>query len=383
MVTAQLLADYLDKRFPAFFQDWQDSLFVSSDDIHFNRINGNGAEMYYLVKLNMVKPLSIEEIMNLAYKVAKERAEADINIGHFVYNVNKGRTLIIKHLNSSGFLLEDLDPYIEGTNNLFDQFCFYAVTKYTELKIQELHRKDSFIQQTHKDRLFFLGQMSSSFVHEFRNPLTSVIGFTKLLKNEIPNHKYIKIIERELEQLNYKITQFLHVSKKDILRKEKEDVFFSELFNEILDFLYPSIVDSDVEIIKDFEYTEKFEANKEELRQVFINIILNSIEALKQKETQRTITIHFHENDETVTIKISNNGPNISREMMEMIFEPFYTTKELGTGIGLYVCKQIIDKHNGKISCTSGEDFTSFIISLPKTAISHKPDPAASMLAKT
>lgn len=365
MVSAQHLADYLDSKFTSFFQDWHESLHVAPDDIHYDRIKDNGAQMYQLVKINMLKPLSKQEILGLAYKVAKERAEADINIGDFVYNVNLGRSLIIKHLNNSGFLLEELNPFIDEINNLFDQFCFHAVTKFTELKKQEIQTKNSYIQQNHKERLSLLGQMSSSFVHEFRNPLTSVIGFTKLLKSEMPDHKYIKIIEHELEQLKYKITQFLHVSKKDILQNEDENIIFTDLFHEILEFLYPSIVDGDVEIVRNFEYKGSLVANKEELRQVFINIILNSIEALKEKEKNRKVEIHIREDHKFVNIEIANNGPDISQAMQEMIFEPFYTTKELGTGIGLFVCRQIIEKHNGFISCSSGNGSTTFIISLP------------------
>jgi signal transduction histidine kinase len=135
---------------------------------------------------------------------------------------------------------------------MFDRFCYYAVTRYTEIKNQEIQEKNLFITQTHKDRLAILGQMSSSFVHEFRNPLTSVIGFIKLLKDEYSTLKYLDIIDHELEQLKFRITQFLHTSKVDVAEKIIEEVDIRNLLEEVLNFLYPSIVDGDVNVYKNF-----------------------------------------------------------------------------------------------------------------------------------
>src|SRR5690606_27861785 len=118
-------------------------------------------------------------------------------------------------------------------------------TKYTELKNKELQEKNVFLNEAHKDRLSLLGQMSSSFVHEFRNPLTSVIGFIKLLKADHPHLKYLDIISHELDQLKFRITQFLHTSKVELPEKRKQQVALISLFDDILDFVYPSIVDGD------------------------------------------------------------------------------------------------------------------------------------------
>jgi signal transduction histidine kinase len=359
------LITFLDSNSVTFLESWRQKVMISSNDIHKEEVKRNGVKMLELIRKNIEKPLSEEEIRKLAYKVAHERVEANINIGEFVYNVNLGRSEIMKWVNSLGLPIEQLQSVIEDINSLFDRFSYYAVKKYTEIKDEQLQEKILFIDQTHKERLAILGQMSSSFVHEFRNPLTAILGFSKLIKNEYPDIKYMDIILQELNQLNYRITQFLHVSKKEVNLGEKDSHSLGELFHELLEFIYPSMIDGDVQISLNVKPDISIYANKNEIRQVFLNILLNSIDALQQIRHNREINIDCQVQSERVEIRITNNGPAIPKETIQTIFEPFFTTKELGTGIGLYVCKKIIEKHHGEISCTSDDRFTTFCITLP------------------
>jgi signal transduction histidine kinase len=366
------LVVFLETNLLAFLESWRRKVVISEDDIYKERVRENGVKMYELIKKNIEHPLKEEDIKRLAHKVAHEREEANINIGEFVYNVNMGRSEIVKWVNNSGFPIEQLQPIIEDINSLFDRFSYHAVRKYTEIKDEQLQEKIQFIDQTHKERLAILGQMSSSFVHEFRNPLTAVLGFSKLIKNDHPDIGYVDIILQELNQLNYRITQFLHVSKKEICLGEKKSHSLRELFHELLEFIYPSVIDGDVQISLNIKSDINIYANKNELRQVFLNIILNSIDALQQVRHKREITIDCGMAGEQAEIRITNNGPAIPKETIGTIFEPFFTTKELGTGIGLYVCKKIMEKHHGEISCMSDERCTIFCMKLPLYPLENK-----------
>jgi len=207
--------------------------------------------------------------------------------------------------------------------------------------------------------------MSSSFVHEFRNPLTAIIGFIQLLKFEHPHLPYLDIIDHELQQLKFRISQFLHASRKEIVESEKETFSLRQLLEEIMDFLYATIVDSDVDISLAIDESIHIFAYKDQLRQVLVNILLNSIEAVKEKEKPRRIKIAARSQEGRVIIEIANNGPAIPADIVETIFEPFFTTKKLGTGIGLYICKKVIEDHGGEISCSSDANMTTFSIRLP------------------
>ena len=102
------------------------------------------------------------------------------------------------------------------------------------MKYKIIGDQERLVSETHKDRLTILGRMTSSFVHECRNPLTSVMGFMQLLKAENPNMKYMDIIQRELEQLEYRISQFLLLSKKEVVGKKKKKFSMNKLLVVIL-----------------------------------------------------------------------------------------------------------------------------------------------------
>jgi signal transduction histidine kinase len=365
---AERLIYYLENNIPTFIDCWRERVIINEFDIHTEKVMDNGLQMFELVKKTICNPLTDEEIKVLAYKVAKERAETHVNIGDFVYNVNAGRSEILDWVLSSGISVEHLQIHLKEINLLFDKFSHYAVRRYTEIKEKHLQEKDDFINETHKERLTILGQMSSSFVHEFRNPLTAVMGFIKLMENEYPNIKYLDIISHELDQLNYRISQFLHVSRKEITERNIEVFSLVELMNDLIQFLYPSIVDNDVEIIETIDPTIRISGNRDEFRQVFLNIIINSIDALQLVKQERQITINGRVIDGKIKILVSNNGPVIDRDKIATIFEPFFTTKELGTGIGLYVCKKLITNHGGEIDCTSDEKSTIFSITVPRVS---------------
>jgi signal transduction histidine kinase len=359
------LINFLDNNLSAFLATWQESILLSQRELEIDKATNNGLQMFELVKMNIVGSLSEEANKQLAYKVANERAEGNANFGEFVYNVNLGRSIICKYIIQSGISAQLLQRILDRVNMQFDRFCYHAVTKYSEIKEQELLEKTLLINQNHKDSLSILGQMSSSFVHEFRNPLTAVIGFTKLLKSENPSLKYLDIIDHELEELKFRITQFLHTSKMETMQKEKEEVSIASLFDNLLNFIYPSIVDADVNIETNIKHDVIIMAHKDELKQVLLNIFYNSIDAVKQKKQAKEITVNCIKDKKQLIVNISNNGPIIPPNQIKSIFEPLFTTKELGTGIGLYVCKKIIEKHNGSITCKSNDTLTSFEIRLP------------------
>ncbi|MCD8511950.1 MAG: ATP-binding protein [Bacillus sp. (in: Bacteria)] len=357
------ILSYIEKNESYFIKEWEENIIFEEEE-NPEKIKENGNLMYAFIKKSLYEEYEEEAAKRLAYKVAEERIKAKTNMGNFMYNINLGRSIIIKHIIKTGIPSNALEIIIEKINQQLNDFCYHAVTRYTELKDKEIHEKNMFIQQSHKDRLAILGQISSSFVHEFRNPLTSVIGFTKLLRRELHDHKYLDIIDHELNQLSYRITQFLHTSKISNSNNELEEVNITKLVMDILTFMYPSIADEDVTVTTNLQPNVTILGHEEELKQVFLNILFNSIDAVKGMNKTRKIHVSCADEGEGVRVTISNNGPAIPTHVQETIFEPFYTTKDMGTGIGLFVCKKIIEKHQGEIICQSDDKETKFIISL-------------------
>ncbi|MFB3169155.1 histidine kinase N-terminal domain-containing protein [Neobacillus sp. 179-C4.2 HS] len=366
------LIDFFNKNKEELLREWENSIVISNGDPYKEKIGLNGIAIFNIVLTmhTMTEEELLETIQKYALEISEERALANINIGDFVYNVNLGRSVLYSYLSKSGLVWADLQESINKINFCFDKFLYYAVTHYTEAKNKIIEEKTMFIDSTHQDRLTLLGQMTSSFIHEFRNPMTSIQGFIQLLKADHPEMKYLDIISSELDQLNFRISQFLLLSKKELIGKEKEQFNQNKLIDEVLNFLYPSILDGKVKIKKDIVDEITLFGYADEMRQVFINIIFNAIDVLNHHRVPNpTIEIKCTiDNNSHVVLSISNNGPMIPAELSKTIFEPFFTTKKLGTGLGLFVCKEIIEKHKGELTCLSTPDLTVFTIKLPLAA---------------
>ena len=369
-ITQNRLLSFLTSEKENMIAEWNENIIVSEDDPYKQKVIKNAEEMYMIILAVFTK--SNEELdvflQKIAFVVGEERVRSDINIGDFVFNVNSGRSVIYKHLHKLNMEWEELQESINRINYCFDTFLYYAVSYYNEQKNKIIEEKNQFIDSTHKDRLTLLGQMTSSFIHEFRNPLTSIQGFIQLLKSDHPEMKYLDIISSELEQLNFRISQFLLLSKKELIGKDKTLFSLNKMIDEVLNFLYPSILDTNVRIHKEVADDMELFGYADEIRQVLINIIFNAIDVLSQYREDPKIEIKgFFVNDTHIKLEIANNGPVIPDNLLKTIFEPFVTTKTLGTGLGLFVCREIIEKHKGILACSSEPEKTSFIILLPLT----------------
>ncbi len=305
------------------------------------------------------------QIKNYAHIVASDRMQAEVNIAEFIKSVSLGRTILFNRLLPLNPTIAESHEFLLIINDCFDQFIYHTVEHYSELKSKMNENHYYFISSTHKDRLTLLGQMTSSFVHEFRNPLTSIMGFIQLLQDEKPKIKYLDIIAKELTQLNLRITQFLNISKRDTYDLTIELFSIEQLTNEVIEFLYPSILGANSSITSSFTETFFLKGSREEFRQVLLNIILNALDILSSVSNP-TITINTEKSKSNMLkLTISNNGPKIDDSIFPHLFEPFFTTKKRGTGLGLFVCKEIIEKHGGTLTCDSSDQLTTFIIEVP------------------
>ncbi|WP_369899818.1 BA2291 family sporulation histidine kinase [Bacillus manliponensis] len=361
----EVFCTYLQQNSQQFVTEWKNKVIISNQDPFKEEIINNGEQLLFLMISLIREEQNMENLQMMCEKIAIERAGAEANIGDFVYNANVGRNALFEALCELDVKASELKPIMDRMHTYFDHLIYYTVLKYSEIISKNLEEKKQYIHETHKERLSILGQMSASFVHEFRNPLTSIMGFVKLLKDEHPHLSYLDIISHELDQLNFRISQFLLVSKKEMWN-EAEQFWLNDLFHDIIQFLYPSLVNANVSIEKNLPYPVSLVGYRSEVRQVFLNILMNSIDALEDVRENRKIGIEVIEENDIIHVKIRNNGPMIPKTSIATIFEPFVTTKKLGTGIGLFVCKQIVEKHNGTITCDSYSEWTEFHITFQR-----------------
>ncbi len=225
--------------------------------------------------------------------------------------------------------------------------------------------RERLIQQ---ERLFTVGQMMSTIVHDLRSPLNTISGFMELMLEKETTAKerqdYSNIIRLEIQSIANMTREILDFAKgkTSILPRKISVIDIIKRFQMQVEQLFRN-----TEILLKFESASKrlIYADAEKISRVLYNIAKNAKEALKGKG--EFLFRSFDENGEVV-FQISDNGPGIPEEIRDRLFESFVTSgKESGTGLGLAIAKKIIDEHEGKIEIKSGKNKgTTFFIKIPE-----------------
>ncbi|WP_019123495.1 sensor histidine kinase [Brevibacillus massiliensis] len=248
-----------------------------------------------------------------------------------------------------------------------DESLYWAVYHFEQLVNAELTQKEETITYLHNDKLTILGKLAANMAHELRNPLCAIEGFLKLIQESTQGQKdlesYIHVIMHEFDNLHRQITGFLSFSKKPILDEVFKKVDLKQLLNEVEVLITPRLIAENIILERDIDDCSLY-CYQEGLKQVLVNLFNNAIEAVQLRADKR-IRIISCCTDEKVTIVVENNGEQIPDEIVGQLFHPFFSTKDNGTGIGLSICKNIIEKHNGTIRCQSSAESTKFTITIP------------------
>lgn len=204
-----------------------------------------------------------------------------------------------------------------------------------------------------QEKLVAIGKISSSIAHELRNPLGAVKQSAYYLKLKLKDQpqkisEHLNLIENELNIADRVIDDLMEMTRVKSVNKEYIDL--ETLIHESLKRVnVNSSVQITIKVNPDAHYVW---ADMIQLRQVLVNLITNAYQALKEKGTILIKSI-LSENKKHIHILIIDNGLGIKTALMEKVFEPLYTTKAKGTGLGLNICKQIIEKHDGQIQISS------------------------------
>lgn len=201
-------------------------------------------------------------------------------------------------------------------------------------------------------KLEMAGQLAAGVAHEIRNPLTCIQGFIRLLEETDKREpEYFSIIRSEFERIEGIISEFLALAKPQALNFQKNDIGL--ILMQTIHLMNAQAIMHNVEIVTLIEEgLPLFQSDKHQLKQVFINVIKNAIEATASKGT---LTITCKKTSSHLHIEFQDQGEGISPERIKHLFEPFYSTKEKGTGLGLMVSYKIIEEHKGMMRVESEE----------------------------
>ncbi|MBV7506311.1 GHKL domain-containing protein [Bacillus sp. sid0103] len=216
----------------------------------------------------------------------------------------------------------------------------------------------------HKEKLAVIGQMAAAIGHEIRNPLSSLRGFTQLQQERYPNtNDYYPIMIQEIDRINSIVNDLMYIGKPRVIKFEKASIEEVIAYTLSISQQQAERQGVTVETIMAGPLPP-LECDEKQLKQVFINLIKNAIEAMPEGG-RLEIRVNVLEKQKMV-VSIQDEGGGIADENILNLGEPFFTTKKDGTGLGLMVTNQIIKDHNGEMKIESSIDKgTRVIVSLP------------------
>ncbi|OME84087.1 hypothetical protein BK120_13365 [Paenibacillus sp. FSL A5-0031] len=201
------------------------------------------------------------------------------------------------------------------------------------------------------EKLSAIGQLAAGVAHEIRNPLTALKGFTQLLSSKYPeNPHYFSIMANEIDRITLIVNEFMTLAKPHFANYRSEPL--EPILRSVLSLLETQAILINVELKVCFDHTRpSIFCNVDQLKQVFLNIIKNALEAMPQGG-EVVVTVASLE-DGFAHIRIIDGGPGIPEELISKIGEPFLTTKEKGTGLGIMISNRIIEAHKGTLQISS------------------------------
>lgn len=224
------------------------------------------------------------------------------------------------------------------------------------------------------ERLATIGKMSAQITHELRNPLSSIGLNAELIEEDLRSLEGVEVQEsvallqaigKEVDRLTDVTEQYLRFAKLPKPELEVEDL--AAIARSLLTFMREELRGSNIEVIEDLDSVPPLLLDENQIRQALLNIVRNAAEAIREaRRDQGTIRVTARCVDAGVEVRIADNGVGISADLRDKIFDPFYSSKRTGTGLGLALVQQIVQEHGGAVRCASTEgEGAEFILLLP------------------
>ncbi len=226
-------------------------------------------------------------------------------------------------------------------------------------------------------RLESLATLTAGIAHEIKNPLNALNIHAQLIKREIQKDKHLKkkipeykhitesldIIQEEIQRLTLIVNDFMTAVRP--LRLQLKICNVNKILDEIIETIKPELAEKGIELKRDYEPDlPEIKADETLIRQSFFNIIKNSIEALTNENPEIKMITSSH--DSYISVTIEDNGKGMTEDDIHRIFEPYFTTKDYGSGLGLFIVYRVIQEHEGEIEVLSHVDKgTEFTVRLP------------------
>lgn len=278
---------------------------------------------------------------------------------YIIYNrTNKTQNFLLKSyitLTSLMIIINEIPPVIKNRNLILDSAISVIIFIFIIYIINIMLKEASNIMSLHSNLKEFEKEKSIrlslfKITHEIKNPIAVVKGYLDMFdsNNKEKSEKYVNVMKNEIDRTLNLLTDFMEFTK---IKVEKKENNFNELIDDVKEVLIPFFIAKNISYYFEVEENINIKIDYLRMKQVILNIIKNAVESC-EKDTGHVSTTIFTDTD-SLYIYVKDNGTGMTKETLDKILTPFYTTKEKGTGLGVSLSKEIIESHGGNLSYTS------------------------------
>jgi len=273
----------------------------------------------------------------------------------------KGVLTLTPKISGAPFTENDLEFLTTLANQLgvaIENAELYESVKSTNRELRRAQR-----QLIQSENLATVGRLAATLAHEINNPLGIIKNYLTLLSREGKhNPETIEVVKEEVDRIGKIVRQLLDLSRP--ISEPKSPTDTNRLIRETSSILKEQLLQDEISLEEDLSPISLVKASPGQLKQVFLNLITNAKEAMPQGGR---LKISTRMENNFVEVTFSDTGKGIKEKDMEALFQPFYTTKKNGMGLGLSICQEIIRNHGGEILVKGGKEGGAiFTIRLPE-----------------
>jgi two-component system, NtrC family, sensor histidine kinase HydH len=280
--------------------------------------------------------------------------------GHFDYSINQYAEVVI--FNLVGGTMGTLGDRLRRSRERAERNAEEKRKAYDELQT-------TFQQLLQAEKLASLGELSAGIVHEVRNPLASIKGAIEILGDELtvdsPRREFVGLAKGEIDRLDRLVGEFLQFARPTEPSKTPTDI--NEIVDAIAGLVENQTASQSVAIVKDLQRDlPLILVDAEQIKQVVLNLAINALQAMSQSNgADQTIKFRTFQQDNHLVVEVTDSGTGIAPANLSKIFDPFYTTKDKGVGLGLSIAHKIATQHKGHLTAKCTDHQTAFTLTLP------------------
>lgn len=251
-------------------------------------------------------------------------------------------------------LLDVIDDKTRALQRWAEELDAKVIERTRELAQSNASLQQAQAQLVKSEKLAAIGQLTASVAHEINNPIAVIQGNLDLMRETLgpqaaPVQAELRLLDQQVERMRLIVTQLLQYARPTEYAGYVEAVDVNQVLENSLVLVAHLLARTHIEVLRDLQATARTGINRQELQQVVINLMINAIQVMPEGGTLRLRTRDREDGKAGVLLEISDTGPGLSERVKERLFRPFFTTKNDGNGLGLWISVGLVERYGGSI----------------------------------